>query len=375
MLRKIHKKYIYFIESLPGKHHYLKMFFAEHLALFRKKKLINSVQWSKQQKYDFSNFWKTNYKNINSNGNKLYEAINGIYHKDYIPDFLYATKIESNLNNYQYARIFSDKALTEVLYKNKSEILLPKTFLLKASGTYYDEDRNVIDIETAKNILLSINQAVIKPTIDGNSGKGVVVGDFTENGKDRNSNFNILSLLDDSHDNLIVQEKVEQSEDLSKIFSNSVNTFRLITYLIDNKINVGPLSCRIGSGTSKIDNIHAGGLVVGVNMSNGTLKKYAYKLGYSNSKIRYEKHPDSNIVFNGYKIEGINKMIDSAKKLHGYTPHIGIISWDLTLNKDNIPVLIEANYTGQSLWFPQIVNSEPFFGDETPKILKIINKK
>lgn len=36
------------------------------------------------------------------------------------------------------------------------------------------------------------------------------------------------------------------------------------------------------------------------------------------------------------------------------------------------PVIIEANYLGQSVWFPQIVNEEPIFGEYTIDILKRI---
>ena len=93
MLKKIFKKYILFIDSLPGSHHNCKMLFAENLALFRKRKLINSVKWSKEQNSEFEYFWKCNYKKINSQGHKLFEAINGVFHKNYMPDFLYATRI------------------------------------------------------------------------------------------------------------------------------------------------------------------------------------------------------------------------------------------------------------------------------------------
>lgn len=373
-MKKIYKKYINFIESLPGKHHFFKMFLAENLALLRKKKLISSVKWSREQEEEFNQFWKFNYKKIKKSGNKLFESFNGVFHSEYIPDFLYATKIESKLNSYKYARIYSDKSLIEVLYKGKSTALIPQTFLLKAGGVFYDKDRKILNRSKAKDILSNLTKAVIKPIIDGNSGKGVIVGDFDSSGYDKHNNFNIFSLLEDSQDNYIVQEKIIQSKELNQLYSKSINTFRVITYIANSSVNVAPVALRIGSGGGVIDNIHAGGLVVGVNIETEKLLKDAYKLGYSESKLQFQKHPDTGICFENFKIDGIKSIVDAAIALHGQTPHIGIISWDFTLNQDNIPVLIEANFTGQSVWFSQIVHGKPFFEHNTKYILSLIKK-
>ena len=44
---------------------------------------------------------------------------------------------------------------------------------------------------------------------------------------------------------------------------------------------------------------------------------------------------------------------------------IKMISWDWTLDENNIPVLIETNLTGQAVWLPQMVNGQPMFGENT----------
>lgn len=371
-MKKLYNRYISFLESLPGLHQYYKMYIAEHIALWRKRKLINSVHWSKEQNEEFDKFWNKNYKKIKKSGNQLFEAFNGVFNPQYIPDFLYATKIESKFNSYQHAKIYSDKSLTEIFYKGKSEALLPKTILLKAGGVFYDENRNVIGSEKAREILSNVKDCVIKPTVGGNSGKGVIIGSFDKSGWDEKNKYRIFSLLDKSEDNYIVQEKIRQSDSLNQLYPHSINTFRVITYISDSKVNVAPVSLRLGAGGNQVDNIHAGGLGVGVDSKNNYLLKHAYKLGYSNKKIILTEHPDTHIKFEDYKIEGINSMMKSAIKLHNQTPHIGIISWDFTLNIDNIPILIEANYIGQAVWLSQIVTGEPFFGQNILSILKSI---
>lgn len=348
-----------------------KMRIAERYALLRKSKLYKDIQWSKENKKEFDSYWKVHYgRKIISRGHKLYEAINNTHHKDYMPDFLYATKVEPYFNPYFYAKLYSDKSLTEILYSKSKLTSFPETYLVNSGGILYDGERNIITMDNAKSILSTITEAVIKPTVGGNSGKGVMVCTF-EDGYDKNNNYNIFDLLEDNNKNFIVQEKMKQHESIAKIYENSINTFRTITYVVDGIVYCADLAMRIGSGGGNIDNIHAGGLVIGVE-NDGTLLKYAYKLGYSDSNKKTKKHPDSDIVFDKYKVFGTEKIIECAKELHGLTPHLGMISWDFMVSEDGDPVLIEANYWGQSVWFTQIVHGKPFFGDKTSSILNII---
>jgi hypothetical protein len=309
-----------------------------------------------------------------NNGHRLYEAINGVHHKDYMPDFLFATKVEPFFNSYFYAKLYSDKSLTEILYGKCEEWLyIPKTYLVNCSGVFYNQNREVISKEQAKIILTSLTNVVLKPTIGGNSGKGVVVCQL-DNGIDLKTGFDIKTLLDDREINYIVQERMRQHESISMIYPHSVNTIRTITYILDGKIYCADLSLRIGSGGKSVDNIHAGGLVIGIS-NEGLLLRYAYMLGYSDSSLRFEKHPDTGFIFENHVIAGIPQIILSAKKLHGITPHVGLISWDFMVTEDGAPCLIEANYWGQSAWFPQIVHGKPLFGENTLRLLSLLKNK
>ena len=140
-----------------------------------------------------------------------------------------------------------------------------------------------------------------------------------------NKETSIDHLLHSDYNDFIVQEKMIQHSSFSKLYPNSINTIRAITYIANEKVYNADLCLRMGTGGAKVDNIHAGGIGIGIS-DNGTLNRNAYKLGYSDSKITFENHPDTNIVFNGYKIVGIDEIIETAKELHGLTPHIGINS-------------------------------------------------
>ncbi|KIA82880.1 hypothetical protein OA84_04740 [Kaistella solincola] len=368
-MKKIYNRYIRIIENFLGQNQYLKMWVAEHYALRKKRNLTKNVRWSKDQEKEFKSFWKDNYKVINSDGVKFFQAFNDQFNAEYIPDYLYATEIESKFNSYLYSKIYSDKGLLDILYKNKTKALTPKTILLNSEGILYNSERHIISKEEAKDILSSVESAVIKPTVGGNSGKGVIVGTFNKDGFDTNEDFSIFSLLSQEQKNFIVQEKITQSDELNKLYPNSINTFRVITFVADSAVHLAPISLRLGSGGNVIDNIHAGGLVVGLD-EKGELMKYAFQLGYSNTKRRFTEHPDTKVSFQNFRISGLSDVINSAKRLHEFTPNAKIISWDFTINEKYQPILVEANFLGQSIWFSQITSGESIFRKYTSSILK-----
>jgi hypothetical protein len=373
-MKKIYNNYISLIQRFLEANQYFKMLITEKYALWRKKGFVKKVIWSDHEEKEFVQFWSEHYKKIGSSGSKLFQYFNGVFRKDYIPDYLYATKLESMFNPYKYSQIYSDKSLIEIFYKSRSKAIIPQTYLLNANGILYDYSRKVIGLEQAEGILLSLNKAVIKPIIGGNSGNGVTIGHFDDDGYDSENKYSILSLLQEENKNYIVQEIVEQSESLNNLYPDAINTFRVITYIANSKVNVAPLSLRMGTGGNKVDNIHSGGLVIGIHLlgSKASLYPSAFKLGYSDKKEIFSHHPDTNIEFNGYGIDGVQDIYESAKVLHGFSPHIGMISWDFTLDINNTPVLIEANFIGQSVWFPQIVTGKPIFGDDAEYILNKI---
>ena len=124
-----------------------------------------------------------------------------------------------------------------------------------------------------------------------------------------------------------------------------------------------------GGGNSHVDNAHAGGIFIGIK-SDGTLCKEAY----TEYGKKFEEHPYTKIKFNGYKINGFEKIKDVAISLHKKTPQLGTISWDITLNEKGIPVLVEANTYGSGIWIIQIPHGKGFFEDNTGEIIKLLKR-
>ena len=336
----------------------------------RRKKIYDSVNLSDEQQKEIQDFFEENYgKKIDLRWHKLYQSFTGKYDKKYFPEILFSTMLEPRLSNRKIASLFTDKSMVELLYKSIDGLYIPSTTLVCCSGIFYDSDRNVITKEFALEILNNCGKKIIKKTVDTSSGRGVLIVNI-ENGMDIKNNLTVEKLLEQFGNNFIVQELITNSNDIRKIYNKSLNTIRVITYIVDGKLYHLPLAMRVGQNGNEVDNIHAGGMFIGVS-DNGELMDNAF----TEFQNIYKEHPDSGVKFKGYKIHGINNVINIAYKCHGRTPHLRMISWDFTIDNNDRVVLIEVNLNGQSIWFPQMANGKSAFGDNTEYMLKLISKK
>lgn len=356
--------------------HRLKTMFCEWVAIFRKRDLYKDITWTADQQQAFDKFWTENYgRKISPRWHKLYQSINGVFNIEYIPEIMYSTKIEPYTNDLLYSKILQNKSLIEILVRgntffNDNKIRVPLTYVVSANGWLYDGNRNVISMTKAQNILGNIGYAVIKPIVGGSSGENVRILHLHE-GSDTKSEESLSHILKSYGLNYIVQEKINQCDYLDCIYPEAVNTIRIITYILNDHIIHFPLTLRMGAAGGEVDNIHAGGIAVGI-MEDGRLMRSAYCFNCCGQNASFEKHPDTGIIFDGWSIKHISSITHAAYMLHGQLPGIGVISWDFAIDTDYQPVLIEANLIGQSIWFPQIVSGKGVFGKDSALIIRKI---
>ena len=373
-MKRFYRKIVNFLLGIVVTTEKAKTKLFEKIAIKKKKKIYKTVKWSKEQQKQFDIFWKTNYgKKIPNKWHKLYQKSNGVFNVEYIPEILFSTQIEPTLNDYYQTKVFADKNLNDLLFNNRIEgVRTPRTYLLNSFGRFYDGNRNLISKKEAINILSSLSFAVIKPTVNTSSGNDVKILSMI-NGVNQKTGETAEQLIEKYRQDFIVQEKIVPNEQLKALYPHSINTIRVITYILDDKINVCPISLRIGGNGSEIDNIHAGGMSIAVS-NQGELSKFAYRLGYGDKEDKFDSHPDTGVEFDGYKLDFIENVVKVAKKLHTFTLGVGIISWDFTVNDKNEIIVIEANYRGQSAWFPQMLSGRALFGENTSSVLKNLNK-
>ena len=104
---------------------------------------------------------------------------------------------------------------------------------------------------------------------------------------------------------------------------------------------------------------------------NGTLKRYAF----SEFGEKFDRHPYTDVLFEGYRIGGAGeKLRETVAWLHARVPWLGILFWDLSIEGEGRITLLEVKATGQSTWFPQRITGQTLFGEDTPDMLRLIQK-
>lgn len=335
----------------------------------RKKRILYSeLQLKPDQIQEIDKLWQRAYgRKISKDWNRLYQSYTGRFDAQYFPEIIYTTKLEILMNPRHVCRVLSDKNLLGILFKD-NKVKVPKTFVSNAWGYIYDKSHNVINEEKMLEILKDAGNIVIKPAINTNSGIGITMHNI-QNGIDLLSGESINEIISKLNKNYIIQERLVGHSDYAKLYDKSINTIRVITYIVDNSVHHAPLMLRIGCGGKFVDNAHAGGIMIGLT-DDGILNKEAF----GEMQDRFYKHPDSGIVFEGYMVPSTLRIINAAKRLHGRIPGIGIISWDFMIDRNENMVLIECNLSSQTIWATQMINGCSFFRDDTEKMVNLISK-
>lgn len=181
--------------------------------------------------------------------------------------------------------------------------------------------------------MVSNYDCIVKPC-DGKLGKGI----FKTYKEDKNKDYKKLyeSCV---KDRMLVEQCVEACEELKAFHPQSLNTLRVVTIANKEKACVFSGVFRTGVGESVVDNSHKGGVSVQINVENGVVETD----GANTSGERFVSHPDSGIVFKGYKIPQWDKIVETCCEAAKLTEN-PITGWDVVLNKQGEVEFIEANY-------------------------------
>jgi hypothetical protein len=173
-------------------------------------------------------------------------------------------------------------------------------------------------------------KVVIKP-ITGMGGIGIRIV----------SSKNLAEALQQYPASCIVEEFIEQHDTLNAIFSESVNTVRVLTLKENEEIIILSMILRVGRTTTQyVDNISKGGICIEIEKDSGTLGNgYTF---YEYGHCEYTTHPDTNYKFYGKKIPYIQEAKNLAITSHHFFPMFTIIGWDIAITETG-PILIEGN--------------------------------
>ncbi|WP_412561074.1 sugar-transfer associated ATP-grasp domain-containing protein [Winogradskyella sp. MIT101101] len=310
-------------------------------------------------------FYKSKgYKLKNTYWHRFYKFASGEFHKDYLPLDIFRPIMEPNLNRRLYWPAFVDKNLMSNIFKEFNQ---PKTVVSNINGFYY-VDETIVNETTAIEACNNIDsEFIIKPTVD--SGQGKMVKKFkVSNYKTSIDNKSIIDLYKLYDKDFIVQKVVDQSDKLSALNASTLNSLRVVSYLdIKGKVNVLAAYLRIGKPGSDTDNISIGGMAFAVD-KEGCLYGKGFIHRQKGGKSDLSKAP-SGVPLEGFQIPNYDKVKEMVKAMHPLVPMFKIISWDIGIDKDDLPILIEYNTFYQNIDLQMFTG--PFFGEFTDEIFRL----
>lgn len=338
----------------------------------KSKWIWKSVKLTKEQKKAIDQFYKKYYgKKIPYTYHRLFTGFTGDFDEKYIPEMLYAPYLERFLTDPSYGNVFTNKNTLSIFARGLN-VKMPQNIIMGTKKAYYDQNYNRISFSQVEEILKNAGKVFMKVTTESCGGKGCAIANFVD-GIDQNTNKPVGDVVKEMGEEFCIQELLVCHESIRKIYPSSVNTFRVITYILEGEVYTCPIIMRLGLGGSFKDNASAGGIFIAVD-DDGTLHKSAF----TEYRKEYTVHPDTNVVFQGQKIEHLDKVIALAKRLQFAIPQVGVINWDFTIGEDGEPILIEANMKNDvqsgSIWLPQMAHGKGAFGENTGKVLQYIRR-
>ena len=296
----------------------------------------DNIPLSEEEKREINDFWEP-YKFAYKNNPKIqwaYSRMSGKFDPSYLGWGLQFILLRS-FWEFKLIRTLTLKHWTEWFLKDI--IPTPDTYVIcEWGGKCYDNNKNNIAKEKAVEILHSISnegkKILLKPS-DGVCGQGISVI------KPYSTIDELNKIFDKYKDRFICQEFIKNHQSYST--GSSLNTLRIVTFLYKNKVHWVGTMLRMGVN-GVVDNWHAGGISCPVSQE-GICGQFAVPL----SGKRYYIHPN-NYEFAGKKLFNYEAAHNLALNLHMKMPFVKYIAWDIAVNEEGKPIVLEFGNPGDS---------------------------
>ena len=252
----------------------------------------------------------------------------GHFTKEYVPNNIYHCELVPKANVHRLQSAFGDKNMCDFLFPGENIV---HSILKNMNGYYYYEGKPVSE-EEAISLCQNMGNVIIKPSRKS-KGKGILLISVKD-GITNVDGKNISQLFKEYKKDFLIQDWVRQHADMAALNPTSVNTIRVLSYRSEMEVLIIYSVVRIGRSGQVIDNQCVGGISTTIS-KDGKLGKYAFG-GYTIDNI---DKTDNGIILEGYQLPSF----DLATRLHLKLPFFNIVGWDVAIQEDGEPVLIEFN--------------------------------
>ena len=277
---------------------------------------------------------------------RTYAAVNGHASVDYVPEDLFYNVFETRLNPRNRREPYKDKNF----FDRMGWGCLPDTVFRVINGRLFDKTYEMIDVQTALALArdADVSELVVKPAIDSGSGSQVMFLDESQ----------LATFLAENlkpHSDWIIQRPIVQHQDMAGLNPSSVNTLRVVTIREGAEVSVISSFAKIGTRGVRVDNVSAGNIAVGV-AEGGRLRERGCDFAFQLSTA----HPNHGYSYADVVIPCYDSVLATCIRLHRHVPDLDLLSWDVAIRSDGVPVVIEVNIRRQDVNITQICNGPVF---------------
>ena len=256
------------------------------------------------------------------------------------------------LNPENTARTLANKGLYNILFH---DIKRPNEIVRNVSRNFLDNNNNLLSADEAIEMILSLGAPVIfKKSTYSFGGRGVkIVKEY-----DRTIIQQNIELF---KKDFVVQELLNQSQQTARFNPTSLNTFRVLTLLLNGRFSLLGAWLRCGAKDAQVDNLTSGGMAACI-FPDGRL---TYAIDFNVPRIDFSP---TGLKFEDCRIEHFDRIIQKAEQLHKRIPLVAMAGWDFALDTNDEPVFIEANLRSPDTW-PWQMTQGPIFGNRLSEVL------
>lgn len=256
----------------------------------------------------------------------------GVFTKEYVPNNFYHCELVPRANVQSLKTAYGDKNMCDLLFPGERIV---HTILKNMNGYFYYEGEAVSEDEAISKCR-NLGNVIIKPSRTS-EGHGVQLFSVKD-GITTIEEKSIGQLFKDYKQNYLIQEWVRQHRDMAALNPTSVNTMRILSYRSGMEVLIIYSVVRIGRSGSVVDNQCAGGISTTIS-EQGQLGRFAFG-GFSKDNV---VKTDTGIILDGYQLPSYDKSLEMVKRLHLKLPFFDLVGWDVAIQEDGEPVLIEFN--------------------------------
>ncbi|GAA4987270.1 sugar-transfer associated ATP-grasp domain-containing protein [Pseudonocardia tropica] len=274
---------------------------------------------------------------------RVYTAVAGEFREGWIPDNYYGRVVLPAVQG-PYGEVSKLKPLSRRLLQ--SDLIADVAYWV--NGGLYDRDLRHLDRAALASVLFAGTDRAVFKSDDSIQGDGVHVLH-----RDR---FDPASV--DRLPSGVFQSWAEQHPLLATFTPGSVATMRVTTAVADD----GTASLRaayLRFGRAVDTHVRSGSHVrVAVGLRDGRLAAE----GFTPRWTTLTAHPDSGTGFAGVAVPGFAACVDAVLELHRRMPFARCVGWDLTVDADERPVVLEWNAGHNDIKFSEATQG-PCFAD------------